>query len=119
MVNIHTVPLNIGDFHKDIVHMEAREVGAYILLFLAHIQAGEEGLHCDDKKLARIARVSDKVWKGGLRESVMEKFRYEIHPTGNEAMTRFVSDQCIKLIRRVEYKSAVNSANALKRKGSG
>jgi uncharacterized protein YdaU (DUF1376 family) len=48
-------------------------MGAYIMLLLAHYQIGETGLPNDDKKLARIASVTAKVWDR-IKEPVLEKF---------------------------------------------
>lgn len=117
MVNIHTIPINIGDFMKDTLHMETREVGAYILLFIAHIQSGEEGLPYDPRKLARIAKVSDKVWKNSLSVHILEHFHMIPHPTGNPALTRLVNDRCLEVIREVQHRSEQNSRNARKRWG--
>ena len=115
MVNIHTIPLNIGDFLKDTLHMETREVGAYILLFIAHIQSGEDGLPHDPKKLARIAKVSNKVWKNSLSVHILEHFHMMPHPTGNPTLTRLVNDRCLEVIREVHHRSEQNSRNAHKR----
>lgn len=115
MVNIHTIPLNIGDFMKDTLHMEAREVGAYILLFIAHIQSGEDGLPYDPKRLARIAKVSGKVWKNSLSVHILEHFHMLPHPTGNPVLTRLVNDRCLEVIHQVQHRSTQNSRNANKR----
>ncbi len=115
MINIHTIPINIGDFMKDTLHMDTREVGAYILLFIAHIQSGEDGLPYDPKRLARIAKVSDKVWKNTLSIHILEHFHMIPHPTGNPNLIRLVNDRCLEVIRQVESRSEQNRRNANKR----
>lgn len=115
MIRIHTIPLNIGDFLTDILEMDTREIGAYTCLFIAHIQAGEDGITCDERKLALMARVTDKVWKNGLGISVLRKFHMVPHPTNNPALNRWVNDHCLEVIKRVDERSAINKANALKR----
>lgn len=115
MKNIHTIPLNIGDFLTDTVGMKAIEVGAYISLYIAHMQMGEDGLPYDPKKLAYMARVSDKVWKGGLGQRMLEKFHIIPHPSGNPAYTQLANERCIESIQRINGISFTNSRNALKR----
>lgn len=67
------IPIHIGDFLGGTIGMDAQEVGAYFLLIIAHYQAGEQGLRNDDVYLARVARVTNKVWKK-LRPRLEEKF---------------------------------------------
>jgi uncharacterized protein YdaU (DUF1376 family) len=67
------IPFHIGDFLTDTMGMSATEIGAYMMLCVAHYQAGENGIPDDDIKLARIGKVSQKVWKK-IRPIVTEKF---------------------------------------------
>lgn len=113
-IRIHTIPINVGDFLGDIAGMDTRDVGAYILLFIAHVQIGEEGLPCDPKKLAMIARVSNKAWNNGLGDRVLEKFFYRPSPDGDPKRTRLVNESCLEVIERVNQRSSQNQANALK-----
>lgn len=73
MTGFKYIQLHIGDFIGGVLHMDATEVGAYTMLLVAHYQAGEEGLPDDDRKLARIAKVSLKQW-GRVKDTVMDKF---------------------------------------------
>lgn len=76
MTGFNYVQLHVGDFIGAVLHMDATEVGAYTMLLLAHYQAGEIGLPDDDKKLARIAKVSTKTW-ARIKPVVMDKFYLE------------------------------------------
>lgn len=64
------MPLYIGDYLADTGHLTTREHGAYLLLIMHYWQ--NDGLPADDRKLARIAKVSLKEW-ASLRE-VMSAF---------------------------------------------
>lgn len=55
------MPLYIADYLKDTTHLGALESGAYLHLIMDYWQ--NERLPDDDKKLARIARLTDKEWK--------------------------------------------------------
>lgn len=51
------MPLHIGDFLSETMHMTTLEKGAYIMLLLSHCKSGVKGLFDDDKKLAQICGV--------------------------------------------------------------
>lgn len=57
MTNIISMPLHIGDFLSETMHMTTLEKGAYIMLLLSHCKSGVKGLFDDDKKLAQICGV--------------------------------------------------------------
>ena len=106
MTGIITVPFHVGDFLSGTLHMDTLEKGAYIMLLLAHYQAGETGLPDDDKKLARIAGVTAKVWNR-IRPVLEEKF--------DVSGDFWVSKKCVEVLRKVHEQSSAQRAKALKR----
>lgn len=76
MAGFNYFQFHIGDFITGCLHMDATEIGSYTMLLLAHYQAGESGLPDDDKKLARISKVSTKTWLR-IKPIVMDKFYLE------------------------------------------
>src|SRR3546814_8122762 len=65
------MPLYVADYLADTGHLSTVEHGAYLLLIMHYWQSG--GLPDDDKKLARITRLSPREW-AGVRETVAEFF---------------------------------------------
>ena len=65
------MPLYVADYLADTGHLSAAEHGAYLLLIMHYWSNG--GLPNDDKKLARIARMSDKEWRSA-RDTVADFF---------------------------------------------
>lgn len=57
------MPIYWGDFLRDTLHLNAEQVGAYLLLIASYWCRGAP-LPDDDKQLARVARVSIFKWKG-------------------------------------------------------
>lgn len=55
------MPLYIADYLKDTTHLGALESGAYLHLIMDYWTNGK--LPDDDKKLARIAKMTDREWK--------------------------------------------------------
>lgn len=55
------MPLYIADYLKDTTHLGALESGAYLHLIMDYWANGK--LPDDDKKLARIAKMTDREWK--------------------------------------------------------
>jgi uncharacterized protein YdaU (DUF1376 family) len=56
------MPLYVTDYLTDAAHLTALEHGAYMLLIMNYWQKGE-ALPADDRKLARIARMSAAEWE--------------------------------------------------------
>jgi uncharacterized protein YdaU (DUF1376 family) len=110
MTHIIEFPLHIGDFLSGTLHMDTLEKGAYIMLIVAHMQAGEQGLPNDDKMLARIAGVTPKVWSR-IKPILAEKF------TINENF--WEQKKCIEVLRNISQKSSNARAKALKRHNTG
>lgn len=106
MTGFKYIQLHIGDFIGGVLHMDATEVGAYTMLLVAHYQAGEEGLPDDDRKLARIAKVSLKQW-GRVKDTVMAKFELK------DSFWRH--SRVVDELREGKSKSADAKAKALKR----
>lgn len=55
------MPLYIADYLRKTTHLGALESGAYLHLIMDYWQ--NDGLPDDDKKLARIAKMTDREWK--------------------------------------------------------
>lgn len=101
-----------GDaFLKDTLHLSAEEFGAYWLLLLAAWPRDNCDLPNDDKKLARIARVSPQKWRG-IKETVLEFWT----PDGENIFQK----RQVREREWVDQKSKVNALNreqGWKRKG--
>jgi uncharacterized protein YdaU (DUF1376 family) len=55
------MPLYIADFLRKTTHLDAMESGAYLLLIMDYWQ--NDSLPTDDKRLARIAKLTDRQWR--------------------------------------------------------
>lgn len=116
MSNTPFMPLWVADFIKDTLDLEAKEIGAYMLLLMA--MWGRNGyLPNDHAKLKRVARVGrdwPKVWA-----SIEHYFTVE-----GDAITQ---DRLLKELTKVDTKRRVNAqsgarggrAKALKTKEAG
>lgn len=65
------MPLYIADYLRKTTHLGALESGAYLHLIMDYWQ--NDGLPADDKKLARIAKLTDREWKAS-KETLQEFF---------------------------------------------
>lgn len=65
------MPIYVADYLADTGHLSAAEHGAYLMLIMHYWANG--GLPCDDRKLARIARMSDREWSKA-RPTIVEFF---------------------------------------------
>lgn len=66
------MPLFVADYLADTAHLTAAEHGAYFMLVMNYWQRGKP-LPADDRKLARIARMSDAEWLDA-RDTLAEFF---------------------------------------------
>lgn len=69
------MPLYIGDYLADTMHLSGAEHGAYLLLIIHYWRTGP--LPDDDRKLSAIARTGRKEWDGGIGETVRAFFHAE------------------------------------------
>lgn len=69
------MPLFVADYLADTAHLSATEHGAYLLLIMNYWQRGKP-LPADDRKLARIARMSDVEWADA--RSTLAEFFHEV-----------------------------------------
>ena len=72
MTSLPWMPLNVADYLADTAHLGPAEHGAYLLLIMHYWQHG--GLPDNDRRLARIARMSEEEWVG-VRDTIAEFFR--------------------------------------------
>ena len=66
------MPLYVGDYMADTMHLTTTEHGAYLLLIMHYWRAGP--LPRDDKILQGIARVSRQAWSQGIGETIKAFF---------------------------------------------
>lgn len=72
MAAIPYIPLYIADYLSDTAYLDATESGAYLHLIFNYWQTGKP-LPDDDKKLARIAKLTDEQWLN-IRSTVVQFF---------------------------------------------
>ncbi len=88
--------------------MDGTEFGAYMLLVIACYQSSNHRLPDDDARLARMARVSRKVW-ARIRPAVMHKF---IHIREGE-LTSWEHFRVRKEVEKYTVRCSTNRDNAL------
>jgi uncharacterized protein YdaU (DUF1376 family) len=69
------MPLFVSDYLADTAHLTAVDHGAYLMLLMNYWQRGKP-LPADDRKLARIARMTDEQW-ADARDTLAEFFQEE------------------------------------------
>lgn len=67
------LPLWIDAFHRDTQHLAADEVGAYFLILMAMWSRETCDLPDDNSRLAKICRVSKRLWDGRM-DAVLRPF---------------------------------------------
>jgi uncharacterized protein YdaU (DUF1376 family) len=75
MAALPYMPLYVADYLADTAHLSTQAHGAYLLLIMNYWQRGE-ALPCEDRKLARIARMTDEEW-AGVRDDIADFFTDE------------------------------------------
>ena len=72
MAAIPFMPLYVSDYLADTPHLSALEHGAYLLLIMAYWQR-QRPLPMDDKKLARMARLTADEW-ASIKDEIVDLF---------------------------------------------
>ena len=67
-------PIWVDAFQRDTQHLEADEVGAYFLILMAMWTRAECDFPDDDVRLARISRVSSRLWKSRIGPTLRPLF---------------------------------------------
>lgn len=70
-------PLWVDAFQRDTQHLEADEVGAYMLILMAMWTRETCDFPHDETRLARVARVSTRLWKSRIGPVLMPFFTVE------------------------------------------
>lgn len=70
-------PLWVDAFQRDTQHLEADEVGAYFLILMAMWTRESCDFPDDDTRLARVSRVSVRLWKSRIGPVLREFFKTE------------------------------------------
>jgi uncharacterized protein YdaU (DUF1376 family) len=107
------MPLFVADYLADTAHLSAAEHGAYMLLIMNYWQRGK-ALPSDDRKLARIARMSDSEWSSS-RDTLAEFFQDEAGEWRHARIDRelaIVSEKSAKARASARVSASVRSANA-------
>jgi uncharacterized protein YdaU (DUF1376 family) len=89
------MPLYIADYHADTGHLTAIEHGAYLLLIMTYWQRGGP-LPADDKKLARICKVSGSQW-ARIKATVLEFFEAQNCEAGKQLCHSKIDHELSKL----------------------
>ncbi len=104
------MPLYVGDYLADTMHLSGPEHGAYLLLLMHSWRTG--ALPDDDRKLAAIARTDQKAWRE-MRDDILAFFTWTDSGFVQGRLERVRAEQGAK----VEQRRAAGRASALARKG--
>tara|TARA_R110000822_G_scaffold11505_6_gene42026 strand:- start:104 stop:604 length:501 start_codon:yes stop_codon:yes gene_type:complete len=99
------MPLFVSDYLADTTHLSTIEHGAYLLLIMDYWQ--HRGLSCDDKRLARICRMTDEGWND-IRDTLAELF-------DDGWIHHRIDDELVKADALREQKSNAGKASAIAR----
>lgn len=89
------MPLYIADYQADTGHLTAIEHGAYLLLIMCYWQRGAP-LPADDKKLARICKLSGTQW-ARIKPTVLEFFSLQNCEAGKQLCHSKIDRELSKL----------------------
>lgn len=70
-------PLWVDAFQRDTQHLEADEIGAYLLILMAMWTREACDFPDDDTRLARVSRVSPRLWKSRIGPVLRQFFKVE------------------------------------------
>lgn len=108
-MHIHTIQLNIETLEGGCQDMDATEFGAYMSLIICCYKSNNK-LKDDDSRLARMAKVSPRIWKK-IKPILTEKFTISDGVWSHERVR--------KELLKYHKLSQKNKANALKNKETG
>jgi len=98
MAAIPFMPLYVADYMSDAAHLSTLEHGAYLLLIMTYWQRGEP-LPNDDKKLARICRLTPLQWKR-IKPQILEFFDVAVLQLSHSRIERELSNVRAKSLNR-------------------
>lgn len=110
MAALPYMPLYVADYLADAAHLNTTEHGAYLLLIMTYWQTGKP-LPDDDRKLARICRLTLGRWKK-IRPSIEDFFESE-NCTENDKVGKQLRH------RRVDRELSKVRDNSLKKRKAG
>ena len=103
----------------DTTHLGPDEFGAYVLLMMAQWRGGGRPLPADDTKLARICRVSDRVFRTRFKPLVEEFFEAVPEGWSQKRLRRDYADVAAKIAKNRANGHRGGIATALKNKETG
>jgi uncharacterized protein YdaU (DUF1376 family) len=114
MATFGYMPLYVGDYLGDTAHLTTLQHGAYMLLLMTYWQRGQP-LPADDRKLARIARLSDGEW-AEIRPDILELFVPS--DDGDTLIHKRVEGELATLRERSDQARAAGQASGRARAGN-
>lgn len=103
------MPLYIGDYTADTMHLDGPKHGAYILLIIHYWRAGP--LPEDDESLAIIARTDLKEWKKRIGPVIRQFFRSE----DGKLRHKRIDNELLNAQANIDQRRAAGLASAAKR----